>query len=739
MKKIAVIADDLTGATDTGIQFAAAGLETLVVLDEALACDNDFDAIVLDTDSRGIPRVEAAERARVAAERALSCGAAMFYKKIDSTLRGHFGAELEAVRAAGGFDCAVVAPAFPRQGRTTRGGVQYLYGTPVSETDAGRDPVCPVSESRVAKLLESQGASPAVSVGTGLLREGRESAEAFIRDACRKGIRYFIFDAETGEDLLLVAGLCRIEGVKILPCGSAGLAEHLFPAAAFPPRKPEDSPRAAGPVLIVAGSVSEVTRAQVEEVLARPDVAGVRFDPESDTEDSVFRKLNEALLRGVDTCFYTVHSAGANAGAAARKVSALMAAAAARAVRGTAVDSLVLTGGETARGVCAALGASGIRLLREIEPGIPLGVLSAERDYRVVTKAGAFGGRDSLVRALKILKFGPVDDRPVIALTMGDASGIGPEIIMKVMTDREVVDRARILVIGDRVILERAAAVVGLPDLRLNIVADPGEALFEYGTVDCVDLGLLPADLPFGKVLPEAGNAAYHYLVKAVEFAKAGTIHAICTAPLNKEALHKGGHKYPGHTELLASLTGAEEVAMMLSSPRLKVIHVTTHVGLVDAVRMIAPERVYRVICMASETLKKAGIVQPRIAVCGINPHAGEHGLFGYQEEEEKIVPAVRRARAEGIAVTGPLPADTVFFRAVRGDFDIVVAMYHDQGHVPVKVLGFEAGVNISVGLPVIRTSVDHGTAFDIAGKGIADDRSLKEALLQAVELAPKG
>jgi 4-hydroxythreonine-4-phosphate dehydrogenase len=207
---------------------------------------------------------------------------------------------------------------------------------------------------------------------------------------------------------------------------------------------------------------------------------------------------------------------------------------------------------------------------------------------------------------------------------------------------------------------------------------------------------------------------------------------------LSKEALHAAGHIYPGHTELLAYLTGTPEVSMMLSAPKLKVIHVTTHIGLLDAIAKIEPGLVERTIERAHMTLQKAGLARPRIGVCGINPHAGESGLFGRGEEEEKIIPAVRAAQARGIDVTGPLPADTLFFRAARGDFDIVVAMYHDQGHGPIKVMGLEAGVNITIGLPVIRTSVDHGTAFDIAGTGRADERSLVEAIRQAVELVPK-
>ncbi|MEW9671437.1 4-hydroxythreonine-4-phosphate dehydrogenase PdxA [Ammoniphilus sp. 3BR4] len=327
--------------------------------------------------------------------------------------------------------------------------------------------------------------------------------------------------------------------------------------------------------------------------------------------------------------------------------------------------------------------------------------------------------------------------KPIIGITMGDGAGVGPEIIMKSLKDASVYDNCAPFVIGDAKILERANQVVDA-GLKLRVIESPEEARFEFGTVDCIDLNLLPADLPFGQVSAEAGNAAFRYLEKAIELANEGKIDVICTAPLNKEALHKGGHIYPGHTEILAELTNTKDFSMMLSAPKLKVIHVTTHVGILDAVKMINPQRVYNVIKLAHDTLKKAGYEQPRIAVCGINPHAGENGLFGYGEEEEKVIPGVERAQQEGMQVFGPLPADTLFFRTVRGDFDVVVAMYHDQGHGPVKVLGLEAGVNITVGLPIIRTSVDHGTAFDIAGKGIADELSLKEAIRQGIELAPK-
>lgn len=329
------------------------------------------------------------------------------------------------------------------------------------------------------------------------------------------------------------------------------------------------------------------------------------------------------------------------------------------------------------------------------------------------------------------------NNKPIIGITMGDAAGVGPEIIVKSLQHRELYEQSHPIVIGDAKMLERAVRLLGT-DLRVNVISAEADFKAEYGEIGCIDLDLLPADLPFGEVSAAAGDAAFQYLKTAIELANDSKIDAICTAPLNKEALHKGGHKYPGHTEILAELTGTEDFSMMLSSPKLKVIHVTTHVGLLDAIRMIEPERVYNVIRLAHDTLSRSGIAQPKIGVCGINPHAGENGLFGYGEEEEKIIPAIEKATAEGKDVEGPLPADTLFFRAQRGDFDIVVAMYHDQGHGPIKVLGLESGVNITVGLPIIRTSVDHGTAFDIAGKGIVDEGSMLEALRQALELAPE-
>lgn len=327
-------------------------------------------------------------------------------------------------------------------------------------------------------------------------------------------------------------------------------------------------------------------------------------------------------------------------------------------------------------------------------------------------------------------------NRPIIAITMGDAAGVGPEVIVKSLAQRTLYDTCRPLVVGDAGRLRKAAAIAGV-EVGLRPVASVGEARFEAGTIDCRDLALIPDDLPFGVLSPVAGDAAFRFIREATALAMAGEVDAICTAPLNKEALHAGGHNYPGHTEMLAALTDTPEVSMMLTAPGLRVIHVTTHIGLLDAIARIEPGLVERTIARGHAVLAKAGLPRQKIGVCAINPHAGENGLFGHGEEATKIAPAIAACRARGWDVEGPLPADTLFFRAGRGDFDLVVAMYHDQGHGPVKVLGIEAGVNITVGLPVIRTSVDHGTAFDIAGTGRVDERSLLEAIRQAVALAP--
>ena len=325
-----------------------------------------------------------------------------------------------------------------------------------------------------------------------------------------------------------------------------------------------------------------------------------------------------------------------------------------------------------------------------------------------------------------------------LAITMGDPAGVGPEVVVKALC--APLPSVRCVVVGSADRLRLAAERCGL-EMEVLPVTDLAHVPQQHrsGHVSCIEVGVPTSNIPFGAVSAAGGETAYRCIEAATRLALRGEVQGIVTAPLNKEALHAAGHRFPGHTEMLASLAGVPEVSMMLMAPGLRVIHVTTHIGLRDAIDRIEPGLVERTIRRGQEALLRSGIDRPRIAVCGINPHAGENGLFGSGEEAQKITPAIARCRADGILVEGPLPADTLFFLARRGDYDLVVAMYHDQGHGPVKVLGLEAGVNVTVGLPFVRTSVDHGTAFDIAGSGKADERSLVEAIRQATVLLPAG
>lgn len=329
-----------------------------------------------------------------------------------------------------------------------------------------------------------------------------------------------------------------------------------------------------------------------------------------------------------------------------------------------------------------------------------------------------------------------MNNRPLLAITLGDPAGIGPEVIVKALNQTAVYAQCRPLVIGDQRILARAMQWITGLNLAFDLVADPAHGQYRAGLLTLLDLqNADPAAIRPGQVSAAAGRAAVDYVLRACDLTMAGTTDAVVTAPLNKEAMNLAGHHYAGHTELLADRTGATKVSMLLTGPKLRVVHVSTHVALTEAIRRVTSQRVEEVIDLAQHSCQALGIPQPRIAVAGLNPHASEGGLFGDQEARE-IQPAIERARARGLQVTDPQPPDTVFLRAVKGDYDIVVAMYHDQGHIPMKLLAFDSGVNVSIGLPIIRTSVDHGTAFDIAGTGKAREESMLEAIKVAVQMA---
>ena len=325
--------------------------------------------------------------------------------------------------------------------------------------------------------------------------------------------------------------------------------------------------------------------------------------------------------------------------------------------------------------------------------------------------------------------------QPIVAITLGDPAGTGPEIILKALAQPDVRALVRLLIIGDAATLDRAQTYTGT-QLRLNAVATPEDARFAPDTLDVLDLKNVDlANLPVGKVSPMAGHAAYEYVKTAAEFALAGRVGAIVTSALNKAALNAAGHHFDGHTGLLAEVCRAPGATMMLVADKLRVSHVSTHVSLRQAIDRVRPERILKVLQLTHDAVRRLGIDKPKLAVAGLNPHAGEGGLFG-DDEEKYIAPAIAQARALGIDASGPWPGDTVFFRTLQGEFDGAVAMYHDQGHVAAKMLGIWRGVNVTLGLPIIRTSVEHGTDFANAGTGRGDPRSLIEALKLAATLA---
>jgi 4-hydroxythreonine-4-phosphate dehydrogenase len=327
--------------------------------------------------------------------------------------------------------------------------------------------------------------------------------------------------------------------------------------------------------------------------------------------------------------------------------------------------------------------------------------------------------------------------KPVLAVTMGDVAGIGPEISAKTLLRHpELRELCVPVVIGDVASARRGAAEAGLDPATVRAIAAPSAARNDPGTIEVIQVGPSLEHVPPGRIHPGAGDGSYRFVVAACELAKAGEVSGIVTAPLNKAAMHAGGHAYPGHTELLAEQFGVKEYSLVLSAGDLYFFHLTTHVSMRQAIDRITPARTRSVIELAAAFCRALGRPDEPIALAGLNPHAGESGLFGH-EEAEVLAPAVEAARARGIHAVGPLPGDAVIPQAVRGKWSVVICCYHDQGHAPFKAVYGDEGVNITVGLPVVRVSVDHGTAFDIAGRGLAREESLVLATRRAAALAP--
>jgi 4-hydroxythreonine-4-phosphate dehydrogenase len=329
------------------------------------------------------------------------------------------------------------------------------------------------------------------------------------------------------------------------------------------------------------------------------------------------------------------------------------------------------------------------------------------------------------------------EGRPVIAITIGDPAGIGPEVVAKALSDRAIYEMCRPVVVGESAVMHAAIKLIDhSPALRQ--VRNLSKALGESGTIDIIDMRNIEWNrVKIGQVSAECGRAAIEFIEKAMQLALSHQVSAVVTAPINKEATMLAGFPGLGHLEYLAQATGTKEYATMLATGNLRCVHLTTHCSLREACAHVKKERILRRLKLTDESFRRWGFGKPRIGVAALNPHGGEHGMFG-REEIDEIAPAIREAVALGMDAHGPLPADSIFNQAIKGAFDVVLVMYHDQGHIAVKVHGFEKSVSIALGLPFLRTSVDHGTAFDIAGKGIANAESMEQAIKTAVWLSQR-
>ncbi|MBM3263580.1 MAG: 4-hydroxythreonine-4-phosphate dehydrogenase PdxA, partial [candidate division Zixibacteria bacterium] len=743
-----LLADDFTGAHDAGLAFARKGLTTVTISDIDRLGDVTADIIVVDTDTRDRSPQEAVRRVAAACKAIRDHGGVLHYKKIDSTIRGPVGQELDAVHEIFGRSITLFVPAFPELGRTIVGGYQLVHGVPVERTAMGDDPGASVRTGFLPVLLGRQSRQAIAHIDLGTVLAGPETLRHRIDEIAHLGNVIVVVDAATRDNLDTILKTAMSMRTIPLLCGSAGmthgLAEHLATNADH--RTPNPVPHRAGPSLTIAGSVHPVTVQQIETVSRRPQTGLYRLDPFALLDKNPATRqaeIDRAVAAGSDTLktgrdavialtpslrtdrkawMERLHTAGQGRDLVETLTDDL-GSIAERLLDEVSVSGVVLTGGETAEHVALHIGGWGTRLWEAVEDGIARATLIGGRQdgLPIVVKPGAFGGPDTLIAAITALRQSgqaETKERPLLGITIGDPNGVGPEIIAKILAMPDIYAICRPLVIGHAGVMRRDICFAGRP-LDVHRVVSPDEGKYCSGTVDVLEVHEIDVEkLIPGTVQAEAGKLAVEAVIAAARLAMTGEIQAIVTAPLNKEAMNLAGYHYAGHTELLADLTETKKYRLTLATDGMLVSHVTTHVSLRQAIERLSEEGILDTVEIIGGALRRMGVRQPRIAVCGLNPHAGEGGMFG-DEEIRIITPALEKGRAAGWNLLGPLPPDTVFMRARRGDFDGIVGMYHDQGHIPVKAVAFDRSVNVTLGLPIVRTSVDHGTAFDIAGKGV--------------------
>jgi 4-phospho-D-threonate 3-dehydrogenase / 4-phospho-D-erythronate 3-dehydrogenase len=743
-----IIADDFTGACDTGLQFARNGLRTVACETDRLSgvSLDDVDVLVCDTETRNASRAEARGFVTEACGMMRSYSVPIVYKKVDSALRGHIAAEIHTVMVEMDFDLAILAPAFPQAGRVTVGGYHLVHGVPVGRSEVGHDAGAPVRGSYLPHLLDNHPDLEVRLLALEDVSQGPDHVSAIIeshRDAHRVLV---VADAASDDDLSVIAEAASRMTRAPLLCGSAGLASHVSTSFDLTGSSKDSDTPADGPALVIVGTHESMTRDQVA-YLKRTRAA---HEWEVHANHSAFaweRPHVPAVVAEVSDCLAEGRSAilslvGLHAGmqkSEAEEAMRVLGEMGRRIVSRTRPAGLIVSGGWTAIETLRALDASGVQICEPIDVGTPLcKVIGGLFDgLDIITKGGALGEQDTLDRAVACFEETPVaeKDRPILAITMGDVCGVGPEVIAKGMVRDEVYALCRPVIIGDIYALEDACRTTGVK-LTIKPIDQPGDALFQPGIVEVLNpLTLDPDSWQKGQVSQAAGGAAAEWVIEAVSLAMANRIDGIVTAPLNKEAMNSAGYTYPGHTELLAEQAGGHDVRLMLAAERMSVAHVTGHIPLHEVSERLTQKRVYDTIVMTREALVNMGKPSPKLAVTGLNPHAGENGLFG-EEDDLVIRPAVEQGRSQGWDIDGPLPADATYFKAYDGEYDGVVTMYHDQGHAPMKLVAFDTAVNVTLGLPIVRTSVDHGTAFDIAGTGTAKEGNLIHAIRVGARLA---
>ena len=787
-----IVADDLTGSTEVALVLAENGLGDLALMwggTEPIPIDHN---LVVNLDTRDLPVARARDRIEGLLANRPEVRERLLFKKVDSTARGHLSVELEACLRHRAFDAALVALAAPNDQRYTIDAAHHADDQPIDRTSYARDLASPTAH--LPALLTHGTEAACGHVPIAVVREGPQATARAIMESIQNGNRLVVTDCVTAEDLRVVAGAAIDLPQRILPVGSAALFREIVAVRqAKPPRPhPNGSPLAIKakerngetlPVLVVCGSLQPRSREQIDQLLKASSLVFEEVDPlpsldgDPDRDACIGRDIAVHLANGrgvvlaTPRAFQWFDPEAATGSRIAEWTGRIVRSA----LSETRVAGVVAMGGAIATQVIRAFDGRALRVRGRLSPVVPVLELVGGpfEGLTLITKGGGVGADGVLIDAvarlqrdaaagmsasaakagasIRTIKESPrmtpnTDTRPIVGLTIGDPTGVGPEITVKSMSDESLYEECRPLVIGDEGVVRRACKVSGL-NADINVIAMPDQGVYAPGTIDVLDLGVFDVEgLEYGKISREAGAAALAYIDKSIDLALEGAIHGVTTAPIHKEAIHLAGCPYPGHTDIFGARTKAETFTSLLAVGDFRVLHATLHCSLAEVASSLTRERVLEIIKLAHTATRDLGIERPRVAVAGLNPHASDGGLFG-DEESKLIIPAIEDARAAGIDADGPVPPDSLFMKLRGGAWDVAVAMYHDQGHIPTKMMGWYwdegkrtwtelRGVAVTVGLPIVRTNPDHGTAFEVAGKGIANPQAMREAIQVAAQLA---